>query len=96
MGRTILFTTMLAVALAGCQLPAETDDGAEGEGGHRVCDPGTTQACACPPDREGIQSCKEGGTGWGTCDCGEMVAGMTYDAEANCDECFSFCLVIFW
>ena len=40
----------------------------------RICDPGLTQGCSCPPEDRGTQTCREDGAGWGTCDCGRGIS----------------------
>ena len=70
----------LAIAvgiLGGCSLTLNSDEFAEqgvpGEG--RICDPGDTKTCICPPQDGGAQTCKEDGSGWGPCDCGDVGGG---------------------
>lgn len=48
----------------------------------RVCDPGATQACICPSEEGGAQSCADDGTRWEACRCeGPAAAAAPQPAE---------------
>ena len=49
-----------------------------------VCAPGTTNICLCPGGETGAQSCKDDGSGYDPCQCGDAPAdaGPAEDAEA--------------
>src|SRR5690606_1456953 len=53
------------------------EDGAAGEDGAApmVCAPGKVEACACPGGGMGAQACREDGSGWGPCECGDAGSG---------------------
>lgn len=44
----------------------ETGSGSS-SGGSRVCAPGDQKACACPNGAQGVQTCREDGSGWQIC-----------------------------
>lgn len=44
-------------------------------GSERVCEPGETQTCRGPGACNGAQACRDDGSGWGACDCGNGSGG---------------------
>ncbi|MBI5488974.1 MAG: FG-GAP repeat protein [Deltaproteobacteria bacterium] len=73
-------STAIVAVLGGLVL---SSGGCTGTGGSdRVCDPGAVQHCACPTGPEGVQTCTDDGSRWGTCECG----GSDADADGDGDD----------
>ncbi len=49
------------------------------------CEPGTTQNCLCGVGLEGIQRCKDDGSGWGPCECGGGDVDTDVDGDIDTD-----------
>lgn len=66
MARVLVVAVIVVAAAAGCK---------------QVCEPQETQICYCAGGEAGVQTCNSQGTGWSSCDCGEVDSST--DAEVD-------------
>ncbi len=72
---TGLLTATLFVACSDSGLgPAQSTAGNTGGAG-TSCTPGLTQGCLGPGVCQGVQVCRDDGSGWGACECGVVANG---------------------
>jgi hypothetical protein len=65
------------IALVGSAACGSTGGGNTGGGSNTGCTPGTTNACLCVGGTMGVQTCKDDGRGYGTCDCGATTSSSS-------------------
>lgn len=79
----LLFTALLAAALAGCGTDSGVGDEASSAGPDDPCVPGQSLACTCAGGSPGAQVCEPDGIGYGPCSCEGADDGTDEGAEVG-------------
>ncbi|MCP4680542.1 MAG: hypothetical protein GY854_34670 [Deltaproteobacteria bacterium] len=65
---------------------ADSDSDSDSDSGaDRVCEPGAIQNCLCGGELEGVQSCRDDGSGWRPCECGAGDVDTDVDGDIDTD-----------